>query len=178
MLGVRRAGLLFSDLSASTAMYARAGDAKAYAFVQDHFDLATRILHAHDGALVKTIGDAVMAVFEDDAALVRAACALQRAFSVFRAGRPEADGVYLRLGACAGPVFAATANCPLDYFGQTVNTAARLQSLAAPGEIVLGESLHSAMAGALGEDAHISAGEHVSVKGLATLQNIVRVRVS
>src|SRR6185312_1076960 len=62
-LGIRQVTLLFTDLKGSTAMYDRLGDLNAYALVREHFALLGAIVQEHSGAVVKTIGDAVMAVF-------------------------------------------------------------------------------------------------------------------
>src|SRR5436853_609704 len=75
-LPVARVALLFSDLTGSTALYARVGDAVAFRLVQDHFDLLSGIIEAEGGVVVKTIGDAVMAAFPDEGAAVRAALLL------------------------------------------------------------------------------------------------------
>jgi len=138
-LKVARATILFSDLTASTALYAREGDAVAFKLVQDHFDVLGAAVEASRGAIVKTIGDAIMAVFEDEADGVRGAIAMLRAFEAFRAGSELARRreVHLKVGLHAGACYVVTANKLLDYFGQSVNVAARLQALAAAGEAVV-----------------------------------------
>ena len=75
--GVSQVALLFTDLQGSTALYERVGDAAAYNIVREHFALLAAIVRDHDGAVVKTIGDAVMASFSDPAQAVRAAIAMQ-----------------------------------------------------------------------------------------------------
>ena len=62
-VSIRNMTVLFSDLKGSTRMYSDIGDSLAYARVRDHFDVLVAIIQRHRGALVKTIGDAVMAVF-------------------------------------------------------------------------------------------------------------------
>lgn len=138
---IGRATVLFSDLSASTELYTREGDAAAFRLVQDHFDLLLAAIGAHDGAVVKTIGDAVMAAFVDEVAAFDAAVEMLRAWPSFVADREEARGVALKIGIYAGPCYAVTANGILDYFGQTVNIAARLQGQAERGEIVVTTAL-------------------------------------
>lgn len=177
-LKVSRAALLFSDLTASTALYHRAGDAVAFKLVQDHFDLLSGILDAHAGVLVKTIGDAVMAAFLDDADAVRAAVAMQRAWPEFRARHAsDAPDVFLKVGVHAGPCYVVTANRILDYFGQSVNIAARLQGLAGAGEIVLSEELAAAAeAGGWLAGAAIAERFTTPLKGLDEPVRAVRVR--
>lgn len=55
--------LPFSDLRASTTLYETIGDAHAYGQVNRHFDFLTDWIAKNSGSIVKTIGDAVMAVF-------------------------------------------------------------------------------------------------------------------
>ena len=74
---VGQVALLFTDLRGSTALYERVGDAKAFNLVREHFAFLASIVRDHDGAVVKTIGDAVMASFGDPADAVKAALAMQ-----------------------------------------------------------------------------------------------------
>ncbi len=131
--GISQVALLFSDLQGSTALYERVGDARAYNMVREHFALLASIVRDHDGAVVKTIGDAVMASFGDPAQAVRAALAMQKAIS--------AHDLVLKLGIHAGPSVMVTLNDRLDYFGSTVNMAARLQGQAKGGDIVLSRAV-------------------------------------
>jgi class 3 adenylate cyclase len=140
-LHVARVALLFSDLSASTALYSRVGDAPAFRLVQDHFEHLRACIAAENGVVVKTIGDAVMAAFPEEGAAMRCAVAMQTTWDGFRQGRPDAVETMLKIGVHAGPAYVVTANGVLDYFGQTVNIAARLQGAAHEREIVVVESL-------------------------------------
>jgi class 3 adenylate cyclase len=142
-LGIRQVTFLFTDLKGSTAMYERLGDLNAYALVREHFALLAAAAHEHSGAIVKTIGDAVMAVFSRPTDAVSAALHILEEIGRFNRehGGP---GIILKIGAHCGPSIAVTLNDNLDYFGQTVNLAARVQSLADAGEICLTESLYSA----------------------------------
>lgn len=142
-LRISRVALLFSDLTASTALYSKAGDAYAFRLVLEHFDLLQAIIEGRGGVIVKTIGDAIMAAFYDDGAALQAAVEMQTAFAGFVAQHAHAVDVTLKLGVFAGPCYAVTANGALDYFGQTVNIAARLQGQAESGEIVVPDSLAS-----------------------------------
>jgi class 3 adenylate cyclase len=126
--------LMFTDLKGSTALYDRVGDAHAFHMVREHFAVLAKAVREHDGAIVKTIGDAVMAAFADPAQAVRAALAIQ-------SSPPE--GLAIKLGLHSGPCVAVTLNGRLDYFGSTVNLAARLESLSRGGDIVLSDRLAS-----------------------------------
>ena len=115
---------LFTDLKGSTELYERVGDIVAYDLVREHFRVLNEIVAAQGGAVVKTIGDAVMATFPTpDRAL---AAALRMRESV----RALKKDLLIKIGLHEGPCLAVTLNDRLDYFGQTVNIAARVQGLA------------------------------------------------
>lgn len=115
---------LFTDLKGSTALYDRVGDLAAYDLVREHFRVLNEIVASEAGAVVKTIGDAVMATFTTpDRAL---AAALRMRNSV----RDLRKDLLIKIGIHEGPCLAVTLNDQLDYFGQTVNIAARVQGLA------------------------------------------------
>ncbi len=132
--------LMFTDLKGSTAMYAQMGDAAAYAIVREHYAFLMRAIRANDGAIVKTIGDAVMAAFREPASAVRAALAVQHAAAAYNETAGEAGGpLVVKLGLHSGPCIAVSLNDRLDYFGSTVNLAARLEGQSRGGDIVLSE---------------------------------------
>jgi len=176
-LAVSRVALVFSDLGASTALYTQHGDAVAFRLVQDHFELLAGIVAAHGGTVVKTIGDAVMAAFADEATALDAACAMSAAFPAFRAARPFADRVSLKLGLYAGPCYVVEANGALDYFGQTVNMAARLQAQAHDDELVVTEQAWREASEARALPARAAARDEVRLKGIDGVVQIVRVVV-
>ncbi|MCA9232401.1 MAG: adenylate/guanylate cyclase domain-containing protein [Planctomycetales bacterium] len=134
---VTRVALAFTDLTGSAAMYTRLGDALAYRFVQEHFALLEKVISHHGGSIVKTIGDAIMAVFAEECAAVQATIAMQQAFMDFARRQTRAENVQLCVGMYAGPCYLVSANKILDYFGQTVNIANRLQCQAEGGQIIL-----------------------------------------
>jgi class 3 adenylate cyclase len=140
-VAVGRVALLFSDLKGSTALYQAIGDASAYHLVRDHFAFMAKVIREHDGAIVKTIGDAVMAAFVSPAEAVRAAIGIQRQVAAFNRDSHMAEGasppIVIKLGVHSGPTIAVTLNERLDYFGSTVNMAARLQGQSEGGDIVL-----------------------------------------
>jgi class 3 adenylate cyclase len=177
-LRVARVALLFSDLTDSTALYSRVGDAKAFKVVQEHFDLLFGIIAARRGTLVKTIGDAVMAAFVEERDAVAAAIEMLERFPTFRRGLPEAERTFLKVGVYAGPCYVVTANGILDYFGQTVNLAARLQGAAGAGELILVEAVadEALQSGWLGQHQP-SERFDATLKGLDTPVSVTRVIV-
>ena len=141
-LAVRHLALLFTDLQESTALYDRIGDMKAFDLVRLHFGYLRDCISRNSGALVKTIGDAVMASFVDPLDALRAALDMRAQIAQFNA-QAGSDPIGLKVGLHAGACLAVTLNDRLDYFGQTVNIAARVQSLARAGEIVITDDVLS-----------------------------------
>jgi class 3 adenylate cyclase len=133
-LAIRDIALLFTDIRGSTALYQRIGDLNAFQLVQQHFDLLRETTVRHGGAIVKTIGDAVMAAHPDAALAVAAALDMRSAIERFNEDQPERP-VELKIGIHHGAAIAVTLNDELDYFGQTVNIASRVQEMADAAEI-------------------------------------------
>lgn len=125
---------LFTDLKGSTALYERVGDLVAFDLVRAHFHALLGIIAAEKGAVVKTIGDAVMATFvQPDHALI-AGLRMRAAMDKLNAERGRSD-LIVKIGIHEGPCLAVMLNERQDYFGQTVNIAARVQSLSTAQEI-------------------------------------------
>lgn len=131
--------LMFTDLRDSTALFNEVGDASAYSLVREHFAFLTAIVRAQNGAIVKTIGDAIMAAFSEPSDALKAALQIQRDLPQFN-GASGSD-IAIKLGLHKGPTIAVTLNGRLDYFGSTVNMAARLQGASRGGDIVISEAV-------------------------------------
>ena len=131
--------VLFTDLRDSTRLYREIGDATAFGRVLSHFDVLKRVIAEEDGALVKTIGDAVMAVFRHPASALRAMLKAQQFLaSPTDGGKP----LILKAGIHAGPCIAVTLNDRLDYFGSTVNMAARLECLSTGNDVIVSRAVY------------------------------------
>lgn len=139
-IAVRGVALLFSDLKGSTALYERMGEAAAYALVRDHFDYLFEIVRRRRGAVVKTIGDAVMAVFSSGADAMEAAFEIQERVGEFNARLSPKPSVIIKLGLHQGPAIVINSNAAIDYFGTTVNVSARVQNESGGGDIVVTEA--------------------------------------
>ena len=140
-IGVKDIALLFTDLKGSTALYDRIGDLNAFALVQQHFEQLQSVTARHHGAIIKTIGDAIMAAFLDPADAVEAALDMRREIAVFNERQPD-KALILKIGVHKGAAIAVTLNDRLDYFGQTVNIAARVQNLADADEIFVSQDVY------------------------------------
>ena len=132
--------VLFTDLKNSTRMYREIGDATAFGHVMNHFDVLKEVISEEDGALVKTIGDAVMAVFRQPVSALRAMLHAQQRLASPSEGR---QALSLKAGIHTGPCIAVTLNDRLDYFGSTVNLAARLEGQSTGCDIVLSNVVYS-----------------------------------
>jgi class 3 adenylate cyclase len=141
-IAIRDIAILFTDIKGSTALYRQIGDLNAFQLVQQHFDWLREATVRHGGAVVKTIGDAVMASYPDAEAAVAAALDMQLAAERFNRSQPDRP-VALKIGIHHGAAIAVTLNEELDYFGQTVNIAARVQAMADAQEICLTDEVRS-----------------------------------
>jgi class 3 adenylate cyclase len=166
-LSISHLALLFSDLTGSTALYQRVGDARAFAIVEEHFRIMDRIVRHRNGAIVKTMGDAVMASFASVQDAVQAALDMvaenDEVHSVLDLG--------VKIGVHAGPCLAVRANDRLDFFGTTVNMAARLQGQAQAGHLVLTAETAADLADVL---SGIPARRfRAALKGIAAEQDLI-----
>ncbi len=174
-IGVKDLTLLFTDLKGSTALYDRIGDLKAFSLVQQHFDHLGRAVRSHSGAVVKTIGDAVMASFASPVDAVAAALLMLDEIELFNA-RQGARDIILKIGIHKGPLIAVNLNERLDYFGQTVNIAARVQGLADAEQICLTEDVHSYPGVAAVMRGLEAVKEDARLKGVAREMKVRRMR--
>jgi len=140
-LAIKYATILFTDIKGSTAMYERLGDAKAYTLVREHFEIIFNNIQHHNGVPIKTIGDAVMGVFNSETDALDAAFQSQKALKSFYSNKDEK--IEVKIGLHSGSVLVVTLNNTLDYFGSTVNTAARIQSLSQPNQITFSELVYA-----------------------------------
>ncbi|HET6596606.1 MAG TPA: DUF5939 domain-containing protein [Anaerolineales bacterium] len=128
--------LMFTDLRDSTRLYRRIGDASAFGRVREHFEILEKSIAAEGGAIVKTMGDAVMATFRHPVAALRAVWNAQTNIAEY--GEPM---LWLKVGMHKGPCIVVNLNGRLDYFGSTVNIAARLPAFSQGGELVFTDEI-------------------------------------
>ncbi|HEX5318036.1 MAG TPA: adenylate/guanylate cyclase domain-containing protein [Stellaceae bacterium] len=163
---IRRVALLFTDIKGSSELYNRVGDARAYGWVREHYAVLTGAVRRHDGAVVKTIGDAVMAAFASPLDALRAALAMRDDIAGFnRELGAEHGELVVKLGLHCGPCIAVTLNDRLDYFGRTVNLAARLQGESQGGDIVVSAAMAAEAGIAELLDPLGAEGERAWIKG-------------
>jgi len=174
-VAIGHVAILFADIRGSTALYAEVGDVKAYGLVRDYFGFFERHLKTANGVLIKTMGDAVMAAFAEPGDAIGAAIAIHRDITEF--GRTHGGEIVPKIGLHVGPCIAVNTNGVLDYFGTTVNLAARLETASRGDDIVLSASVAAdpvvgrAIVG-LGKET-----ESIVLRGFTDPVAVVRVRV-
>ncbi|HEY9527776.1 MAG TPA: DUF5939 domain-containing protein [Anaerolineales bacterium] len=130
--------LMFTDLRDSTRLYRKIGDASAFGRVREHFEILEKSIAAEGGAIVKTMGDSVMATFRHPIHALRAVWNAQT--EIAERGEPM---LWLKVGMHKGPCIVVNLNDRLDYFGSTVNIAARLPGFSQGGELVFTEEINN-----------------------------------
>jgi adenylate cyclase len=152
------ATILFADINGFTALAERMPPREVNLILNDFFSRMTDILFKYDGTLDKYIGDGLMAVFgapmeeKDDAERgIRAAQEMLKALAAMMAGMPEERKFTIRIGINTGKVVAGNIGSPkrMDYtvIGDAVNTASRLESIARPNQILIGEETYERVQG-------------------------------
>ncbi|MEO1265468.1 MAG: adenylate/guanylate cyclase domain-containing protein, partial [Pseudomonadota bacterium] len=160
----------------STQLYEDVGDAAAYRLVREFFAEIAAAARAHEGAVIKTIGDAVNLSFVRPAMALRCARAIHIAFAAHNAALPDdTPRTECKTGIHVGRTIAVTLNRQLDYYGTAVNLAARLCDYADPGEIVISDAMCAAP-----DVADMLAGaaattERATLKGFAAPVEVRRI---
>jgi class 3 adenylate cyclase len=135
--------LLFTDITGSTRMYERLGDTIAYNIVRDHFDILFSAIEQQGGRIVKTIGDAVMASFLSSEQAFKSLVEFLHGMEAYNTARRSDEHVYLKIGVHRGAAILVNLNDRLDYFGSTVNKAARIQALSASNELSFSQEVYN-----------------------------------
>ena len=159
---------LFTDLKGSTELYERVGDLAAFDLVRGHFRRLNEIVAAEAGAVVKTIGDAVMATFPTPDRAMAAALRMREAMRELNQQNGSED-LLLKIGIHEGPCLAVTLNERQDYFGQTVNIASRVQGLADSRAIFTTAPVveHAETAAILAANGRKPVAQQRSIRGIA-----------
>ncbi len=134
--------VMFTDIKGSTAYFEKYGDVAGMMMVHQCNDMLRQIVESHGGRVIKTIGDAIMASFEDGKESVLAAVEMQKALIGFNAPKPKVDHVFIRIGLNYGTGIVKSN----DVFGDVVNMASRVESVAVPEQIVISDSLNQQIA--------------------------------
>jgi class 3 adenylate cyclase len=180
-LKIRAVTLMFTDITSSTLMYERLGDTKAYNLVRDHFEILFNAIESHEGKVVKTIGDAVMASFVTNQQALQAAVEAFRQFGDYNRDRNEAERIRVKIGIHRGSAMLVNLNEKLDYFGSIVNKAARIQTVSKSHEISFSEEVYRdrAFVSALREAGISGIQKHLEdLKGIDGKQVVYTARIN
>jgi class 3 adenylate cyclase len=176
---IRHVALLFSDLKGSTRLYEGIGDAAAYSRVNRHFDFIKQAVTRLNGSIVKTLGDGVMCAFAqlDDA--LEAAIQMQEQVGPWCQLQQIEPPLVLKLGVHVGPAISMTANDRLDYFGRTVNIAARVGDQSRGNDVVIIREVLDQASGriTLNRDNVVGEPFKARLRGLDTEQELMRLTV-
>jgi class 3 adenylate cyclase len=171
---------IFTDITGSTQMYDRLGDATAYNIVRDHFDILFEAIEQHGGRVVKTIGDAVMASFIRNHQAVQSIVSFLRRLDEYNQRRSDNEHIILKIGIHRGPSILVNLNGHLDYFGSHINKAARIQGLSKSGEITMSEEIfEDETSQRIFAEAGMTAfvKETVNLKGIEGEQTVYKISV-
>jgi class 3 adenylate cyclase/pimeloyl-ACP methyl ester carboxylesterase len=160
--------ILFTDMTGSTPLTQRLGDAKAQEVVRAHNAIVRQAMRSYGGREVKHTGDGIMGSFASASRAVECAIEIQRAVAARAEQEPEAL-LQVKVALNAGEPVAEEG----DLFGTTVQVAARVRDMAAPGQILITEVVRGLTAGKrfLVSDS----GEHV-LKGFEEPVRLYEVR--
>jgi len=131
--------VLFADVCDSTALYETLGDAPALALINTLFEKLGAITAAHEGILIKTLGDAVVCQFRDADKAFRAACDMQTSAATLS---PRSQAKFaIKISFNYGPVVVKDD----DLFGDTVNVCSRLNTLGGPEQVLTTQQTFDAL---------------------------------
>lgn len=176
-LSLGRVVVLFTDLAGSTALYEAVGDAQACAVVLDHFEVIRAVVESSGGTVLKTVGDAVLALYTDESVAVLAAASIDRAVRRHLAQRGLAQTLGLKIALHGGPGFLVREGDRLDVYGRIVNRAARLESEADTGEILMPSDAYRALPARVQGELEVSRRFTFHAKGVAAPIDAVACRV-
>ncbi len=173
---VKDVTFLFTDLKSSTQLYQQIGDLNAFALVREHYGVLNRAILGRHGVVVKTIGDAIMATFTRPVDSVAAGLQMLRELRQINHASNRGK-LILKIGIHRGAAISVTLNERIDYFGQTVNIASRVQGSAGGEEIYMTEQIHDSQGVAeLLEDQHCQSEPVViQLKGIDEQVKVYRV---
>ena len=175
-INVKDLTVLFTDLKGSTELYDKVGDLKAFDLVNSHFESLTKVITKNSGAIVKTIGDAIMATFANPLDAIKAATGIVEDLQEFNQSY-GGENIIIKIGVHKGSSIAVTLNDRLDYFGQTVNMAARVQGLADAEEIYITDSIYDVEEVQSEINKYTVLPERTKLKGIEEEVNVYKVLI-
>lgn len=138
-IGISNVVIMFTDLKDSTAFYQNVGETKAYHIVREHFSFLSEIIYKNKGAIVKTIGDAVMAVFNEPKNAFLSTLEIEKEIDKFN--QQNDCNVVIKVALNQNNCIAVNLNNVMDYFGTAVNIASRILDFSDFKKIVISDTL-------------------------------------
>ena len=160
--------VMFTDIKGSTEYFERFGDIAGLAMVSECNELLRRVAESQGGRVIKTIGDSVMATFDSCDDSVRAAVQMQRQLQAANSIRETENKMLVRIGLHFGSGIVKSD----DVFGDVVNVASRVESIAKPEQIVISDSLVREISPS---QFHIAFLGHYRLKGKAEYRDLFEV---
>ncbi len=146
--------IMFTDIKGSTTFFDMRGDLEGVTMLQRHNDLVVPPIESEGGRVLQRLGDGLLAVFPTAAPGVKAGIEIQKRLHAHNQGRAEREQILVRVGLNSGMGLVEESN----VFGDAVNTAARVQSLAEPGQILVSETTFQEASRDLGNDIFLPVG--------------------
>jgi class 3 adenylate cyclase/tetratricopeptide (TPR) repeat protein len=153
--------VLFTDICGYTQYMDTKGDIVGRGMLQKHNDIVLPIIEKHEGVIIKTIGDAVMATFSTPLAAVKASIAIQDGLYEYNRKIEHADRIHVKIGINMGEALMDET----DVFGDAVNVASRIQSQAGKDQILISRNVYEQVGGS--EDILCRLHGTAQVKGKA-----------
>src|SRR5688572_4667211 len=146
--------IMFTDIKGSTTFFDMRGDLEGVTMLQRHNELVVPPIEKEGGRVLQRLGDGLLAVFPGPTQGVRAGIEIQKRLAAFNEGRAEPERIRVRVGLNTGMGLVEESN----VFGDAVNVAARVQTLAEPDQILVSDSVYQEASRDLGADMFVGVG--------------------
>ncbi len=135
---VKRVAVLFSDIVGSSSYFKKFGDAAGFEMIKNHNSLLSPIINEHEGIIVKTLGDSIMARFSNTLEATKCAIRMQKRLADYNNSLPSEHQILIRIGINYGKGIVDKN----DIFGDAVNIASKITQLAGANQIMLSEEVY------------------------------------
>ncbi|MDY6863699.1 MAG: protein kinase, partial [Thermodesulfobacteriota bacterium] len=157
----KKVAIMFSDIMSSTAYFDARGDIEGRMMVKRHNDILFPIIEKNGGKIIKTIGDGVMSSFPKAIQASKAASDIQISLYEHNEDKKEKDQIWVKIGIHYDEGIVEEN----DVYGEVVNAAARIQSLAGSSEILVSKNVYDEVCSV--KDINIKFKEEAKVKGVS-----------
>jgi class 3 adenylate cyclase len=134
----REVSIMFTDIKGSTSFYDTRGDIDGRVMIHRHNEIVLPIIKENNCTLIERIGDGTMTVFDNPVNAIQSAVQIQRSLKAFNEKRPPREQIQLRVGLNHGTVISDKGG----IYGDAVNVASRVESLAGVNDIFVTENMY------------------------------------